>query len=219
MIVGEHGALGTAMDEIRRRGDVDFVLVTGQLLESGRLDGAERIAAACRDRGVEVLAVAGVQEDAHGPPECVSSRAAVERYVSPLAWSFQHRTWRFEAEEHGALCDGRPFARVLASRDGDAKKVSVANVPDMGYSGPAGGDIGVRIWRVDRAESQGLTMADEFWVPRGPTLASRWHDVALGTIFPVVRSTSAYVALLAVCAIFATLAIRRLLSARPVIAA
>ena len=88
---GDDGALGAAMDAVRRRGDVDFVVLRGDVLRAGDDAEARRLAAACRDRGVPVLAVPGPDDRAHAD--------TFQRWIGPVRWSFTMKGTEFASDE------------------------------------------------------------------------------------------------------------------------
>jgi hypothetical protein len=88
---GDHGALGAAMDAVQRRGDVDFVVLRGDVLRAGDDAEARRLAAACRDRGMPVLAVPGPDDRTH--------LDTFQRWIGPVRWSFTSKGTEFTSDE------------------------------------------------------------------------------------------------------------------------
>jgi hypothetical protein len=88
---GDDGALGAAMDAVQRRGDVDFVVLRGDVLRAGDDAEARRLAAAFRDRGVPVLAVPGPDDRAH--------LDTFQRWIGPVRWSFTSKGAEFTSDE------------------------------------------------------------------------------------------------------------------------
>jgi hypothetical protein len=88
---GDHGALGAAMDAVQRRGDVDFVVLRGDVLRTGDEAEGRRLAAAFRERGIPVLAVPGPEDRAH--------IGAFQRWIGPVRWSFTSKGTEFTSDE------------------------------------------------------------------------------------------------------------------------
>jgi hypothetical protein len=91
---GDHGALGAAMDALRRRGDVDFVVLRGDVLLTGDDSECRELAAAFRDRGMPVLAVPGEADGAH--------LGTFQRWIGPVRWSFTTKGTLFSSDEIAA---------------------------------------------------------------------------------------------------------------------
>jgi Calcineurin-like phosphoesterase len=93
-VEGDHAALAAAMDAICARGDVDFVVLGGDVLGVGDDSECRRIAAAFRDRGVPVIAAPGPNDRAHAEN--------FQRWIGPLRWSFLHKGTAFASDDFPA---------------------------------------------------------------------------------------------------------------------
>lgn len=91
---GDDRALGAAMDAICARGDVDFVILRGDILGAGDESGCRRIAAAIRDRVVPVIAAPGPNDRAHSE--------AFQRWIGPMRWSLLHKGTVFDSNDFAA---------------------------------------------------------------------------------------------------------------------
>ena len=91
---GDDVALAAAMDALRERGGVDFVVLRGDVLRAGDDAEGRRLAAAFRDRGMPVLAIPGTWDFAH--------RDTFQRWIGPVRWSFTSKGTQFTSDEIAA---------------------------------------------------------------------------------------------------------------------
>ena len=91
---GDHALLGAAMDALRRRGDIDFVVLRGDVLRTGDDAECRKLAAAFRDRGMPVLALPGETDRAH--------LGTFQRWIGPIGWSFTTKGTQFSSDEIAA---------------------------------------------------------------------------------------------------------------------
>lgn len=103
---GDHAALGAAMDALCDRGGIDFVVLTGDVLATGDDAEARRLAAACRDRGMPVLAVPGTEDLAH--------LGTFQRWIGPVRWSFTTKGTEFRSDDFAPT----PPSRAVEIRSG-----------------------------------------------------------------------------------------------------
>ena len=104
-VCGDHAALGDAMGALAARGDIDFVILRGDVLGSGDDAECRKLAASFRDRGLPVLAAPGPRDRAH--------LDAFQRWISPPRWSFRSKGHEFRSEEVAA---GAPATRGVEIR-------------------------------------------------------------------------------------------------------
>jgi hypothetical protein len=222
-VEGDHAALGRAMDAIRERGSADFVVLMGDVLRDGDDTECAKLAAACRDRGVPIVAIPGLRDvDAARLDE-------FQTWMNGASWWFVRREVFFFGAESDL--EAIELWRAARQRSADTPDVGLSVIrtpstdwPSLDWVGsrPSADENSVAVDLMDvRDNRKGSTRRRilesplELVVPRRATPASLWRDLALGALFPLVRGTAGYVAFLGACAVIAAVALTRLRPARP----
>jgi hypothetical protein len=124
---GDDGALGAAMAALARRGDVDFVVLQGDVLRAGDDAEGRRLAAAFRDRGIPVLAVPGPGDRAH--------LGTFQRWISPSRWEFTCKGSSFVSDAFApdatTAAAQRLRVEVRATRSKGSEEIEIA-APGIG---------------------------------------------------------------------------------------
>lgn len=212
---GDAAALARSVEALAARGDVRFVVVLGPLTREGRAaDETEflRLAASVRDRGVDVVAV----PSAH---DLATARDLVQTHLGAARWWFVHRECVFVGLPGGGGANRAPraasstggpaddgdtaFVRECLHRSASPPATIVLSAGDAPPAAAAAADLvlgpepGVRVVRVTDDGGRAVATVESLDIPTGPTLRTLGRDVSLCVLFPLVRSTAGYVAVLA----------------------
>lgn len=214
-VLGDDAVLEDALDHVHELGGADVVVLLGNVLRLGTDDEARRIVATVRDRGFEVIAVPGPHD------VLPRTRETFALWIGPERWWFVRRGIVYAGVPGDGTADADFCRAALTSAPRGSKSVVLSYAALRGVDAdtliassakdPAQASAVIRV--VGTGPDSGGTF---FWASgRVPfTPRSVWRRLALDVMFPLVRTTTGYVAFLAGCALVAAFALRTLLGAR-----